>query len=436
MADLPPSSSETRLTESAASAADASAGPGGAGEGHHVDAGVGRRAPRRRRPPCRRRRCRRPPARRPRRRSRRSRRAESGATSLGLWHHRAAGRERRRDLGDRLVQRVVPRSDRGDDADRLGDDGGVADVPDLLRRAQKLHIGVEHPQGQPDLDRRRDAGRGAHLGGDGGGHEVGAGGEAVADRAQVRGALGATQPGPAGERLARGTDGPVDIRRVARRHLADNRGGGWVLDRDASLPEGRDPRAADEVHVRLLSVPAPTSGRATSDVYCTTSAHYGRVTAPAEYARRCHGVPTDRPVHGPQRGRGRHRRGQRNRPGAGRAVLRRRSGHRCGRGPRLRGRDAGGRRPTGWCRPRPRRYRRRRCTGGGRADRRRARPDRSVVLQRRRRQRRGSGRRRRLGPDLAGARARAPVRGPRTYCRRWSRAGGVTCSSPPPRPAC
>ena len=45
-----------------------------------------------------------------------------------LEHHRAAGGERRRDLADHLVQRVVPRRDAADDADRLLHDQRVAEL--------------------------------------------------------------------------------------------------------------------------------------------------------------------------------------------------------------------------------------------------------------------------------------------------------------------
>ena len=51
-----------------------------------------------------------------------------------LEHHRAAGGQRRRDLRGDLVQRVVPRRDRADDADRLAHDQRVADLLLATRR--------------------------------------------------------------------------------------------------------------------------------------------------------------------------------------------------------------------------------------------------------------------------------------------------------------
>ena len=52
-----------------------------------------------------------------------------------LEHHRAAGGDRRRDLRHDLVQRIVPRRDHADDAERLAHDDRVADR--LLERARR-----------------------------------------------------------------------------------------------------------------------------------------------------------------------------------------------------------------------------------------------------------------------------------------------------------
>ena len=53
--------------------------------------------------------------------------ALNGATSEGLSTTRAAGGERRRHLERDLVQRVVPRRDRADHADRLAHHQGISD---------------------------------------------------------------------------------------------------------------------------------------------------------------------------------------------------------------------------------------------------------------------------------------------------------------------
>ena len=51
-----------------------------------------------------------------------------GRNFRGLEHHGATSRERVRDLGADLVQRVVPRGDAADNTDRLPDDEPVASV--------------------------------------------------------------------------------------------------------------------------------------------------------------------------------------------------------------------------------------------------------------------------------------------------------------------
>ena len=121
-AHLPPSSSATRLTVAAPSSRDARAGARRAGERDHVDVRVRRRSPHRPTGPY----------------------AGDEVEDAGrqadlvdgvgederaqrrdlarLQHDGAAGGERRRDLRGDLVQRVVPRRDRADDADRLAHD--------------------------------------------------------------------------------------------------------------------------------------------------------------------------------------------------------------------------------------------------------------------------------------------------------------------------
>ena len=78
--------------------------------------------------PCPTRRSARRPAGRSRARPRRAMNALSGASSAGFKHHGAAGRQRRGDLADDLMQRVVPRRDAADDADRLLHDQRVAEL--------------------------------------------------------------------------------------------------------------------------------------------------------------------------------------------------------------------------------------------------------------------------------------------------------------------
>ena len=83
-----------------------------------------------------------------------------------LQHHGAAGGEGRGDLADDQVQRVVPRRDGADDADRLLDDQAVADLAPELVALDEVGEGlpVATRRGRPGPS-RRTLGR-AHLGRD------------------------------------------------------------------------------------------------------------------------------------------------------------------------------------------------------------------------------------------------------------------------------
>ena len=78
--------------------------------------------------------------------------ALSGVTSLGLSTTVQPGRQRRGDLGDDLVQRVVPRRDGADHADRLAHHQRVAHL--LLERelVEDLHVAGHVPGRQAGLD--------------------------------------------------------------------------------------------------------------------------------------------------------------------------------------------------------------------------------------------------------------------------------------------
>ena len=69
----------------------------------------------------------------------------------GLEHERAAGRDRRADLAQRQVDRVVPRRDQAADADRLLED----EVEQVVRRGRR-HLAADHPGG---ARRRTGSGR-------------------------------------------------------------------------------------------------------------------------------------------------------------------------------------------------------------------------------------------------------------------------------------
>ena len=97
----------------------------------------------------------------------------------GLEHHRAAGRQRRGDLGDDLVQRVVPRRDRADHADRLGARWSCRSSP-RRRTSPPARRRSPRPRaaGRRGPSCQNASGR-AELGGDGLGDLVLAGGQRV-----------------------------------------------------------------------------------------------------------------------------------------------------------------------------------------------------------------------------------------------------------------
>src|SRR5690606_24329970 len=150
-----------------------------------------------------------------------------------------------RDLGDDLVQRVVPRGDGADHADGFAQDEGVADPlgPGEVRGGGD---GVaEHRQRQSHLDAVGDRLGGAHLRGDEGGHLRGPYGELAAQGVQVRDAFGDVGGGPGVEGLVGGAYGEVDVVGAAQRDAGDGLPGVGVLHRDAVAGLGCGPLAAD-----------------------------------------------------------------------------------------------------------------------------------------------------------------------------------------------
>ena len=124
-----------------------------------------------------------------------------------LEHDGAAGGQRGRDLADDLVERVVPRRDAADDADRLAHDQGVADlllVRVVRRRAARSVPEVRRSAGRPGSCCAA-TGMPTSLGDDLG-DLVDAGAEALGDALQVLGPLLAARCGdqPSNAALARG----------------------------------------------------------------------------------------------------------------------------------------------------------------------------------------------------------------------------------------
>ena len=170
-----------------------------------------------------------------------------------LEDDRVAGRQRRADLPDRHHQRVVPRRDLADDADRLAaDDRGVAlhvlagrlalehaRAPAKKRRLStmkgisSLLDGVDRLAGVVGLElgeRRRRAPRSRRRG--------------RAAPARARRASSRAQPGKA---RARGGDGAVDVRAGRVRRRRDRLAGRRVDDLGGAALGGVDELAVDEV---------------------------------------------------------------------------------------------------------------------------------------------------------------------------------------------
>ena len=129
----------------------------------------------------------------------------------GLEHDGAADGECRCHLEGDLEQRVVPRRDGPDDADRLAHDQGVAD---LLLEGEGLHVAGEVGK---RLD--RESGLHGHGEADGHAHLVGdqladlrhASAERLADAGHVLGALLVGGSSPGGEGGGGGLHGTVHV---------------------------------------------------------------------------------------------------------------------------------------------------------------------------------------------------------------------------------
>ncbi len=259
LADLPPSSSATRLTVPAATSATRLPAAGRAGEADHVDAGVGG-----------------------------DRLADDGAGAgdqvehtggqadlvddLGederverchfarLEHHGAAGGERATDLADDLVQRVVPRRDRPDDADRLLDDEAVADRLFELERVEQRGEGLHVAGGQAGLDHRRPRDRHADLAGDHLGDLRRAGLQRLVETDHVLLALLDRRRRPAVERSTGSGDRLVDVTGRSFGDRSHHLFGAGVDDLDTAGPVGGNPGTVD-VEIGVVAHPLSLSHR-------------------------------------------------------------------------------------------------------------------------------------------------------------------------------
>ncbi len=84
----------------------------------------------------------------------------------GLEHDGAARRQGRRELGQDLVERIVPWRDRGHDADRLTPHLRASNVLDLVTAVGQLYIGLQNLDREAGLHLQRVVPGGTHLGRD------------------------------------------------------------------------------------------------------------------------------------------------------------------------------------------------------------------------------------------------------------------------------
>ena len=277
---------------------DPLAGAGGAGERHHVDVGVGgdRLA---------------------------DDRAEAGhevehagrqadlVDDLGedervdrgdlarLEHDGAAGGHRVGDLGGDLVQRVVPRGDAADDADRLAHDQRVADrLLELVALGEGGRL-VEAVDRQADLHELRQPLRHAGLLGDGGGDLVHAGAERVADAGEVLGPLLDRRRRPRVEGGLGGGDGRVDVGGGARRDGGHDLLGDRVDHVDRLGGAGGDPGAVDvELVERRHGLKIGGAGRGSSAAW-ESSRRHSATTSTVVSSSTARGGPPPSPRCGP-----------------------------------------------------------------------------------------------------------------------------------------
>ena len=162
-----------------------------------------------------------------------------------LQYDRAAGGEGRRDLRGDLVQRIVPRRDARDDADRLAHHDRVADFLLPLVPAEHLCVHAEGERGRAGLDARRQLHRHADFLRDRPADLVRAGLHALVDLREKGRAIRRRSRGPAFERGARSGNRGARVALIAcgdlRYHLLGR--GGMNVDRAFAVRRG--PRAVD-----------------------------------------------------------------------------------------------------------------------------------------------------------------------------------------------
>ena len=176
----------------------------------------------------------------------------------GLQHHAVAGGQRRAQLPRRHHERVVPRGDRRDNAERFAAQHRRVAL-EVLAGPLGLHGPTRAGEEAVAVDRRLDldADRGDRLAGVAvldGGQVIGPGLDRVGEAEQGGHALGGGGASPLDERVRGGAAGVVDVVGSRVRRTEHGRPGGRVDDVDRGAGSGRCPPPADEVLVADLDV--------------------------------------------------------------------------------------------------------------------------------------------------------------------------------------
>ena len=166
-----------------------------------------------------------------------------------LEHRRAPERQRRRDLPRGLHEREVPGADAGRDAGRLVADVGVATVVD-----PRLAVGVRGPVGEEAQVAGAARDVGARLADRLAGvarleqrERLRVAVDQVGERVQVRSPPLRPERGPDRERGAGGAHGAIDLLGPADRHVGEPRAVVRVVRRERAVRARPDERVADHV---------------------------------------------------------------------------------------------------------------------------------------------------------------------------------------------
>ncbi|MNM82556.1 hypothetical protein D3C81_945890 [compost metagenome] len=148
----------------------------------------------------------------------------------GLQDHRAAGQQRRRQLGRDLMQRVIPRRNGGHHPDRCQRHAGIADRADKGERIGQRRRGAPRGDWRIHLDAARQLQRHADFARDLSGQFRRTAFQRVGQREQVWRPPGCVQRLPAWLRPRGSRHGCGHIFRTAEAHLAQRRFGRRIMD--------------------------------------------------------------------------------------------------------------------------------------------------------------------------------------------------------------